>query len=246
MSILICKAEQASLFGIKVPVKGHATKTGGYVQPHQATRKKKLPMLIGDLFDKKPEPAPAPAPEPVPKGMERSVQFFKEAAKSTDPATADAAKKALASIMTPDKPKATQFESEVCKRCGGSGKFSFNLMHGDVCYGCQGTGRQLTKRGKKAAQFFEDSMTAPVETLVVGQAIRFFATDRKFIRITQIETREEDGRAIVTIDGSTGAQTRRVAGTTVRVMHTPEEKAAKLEAALQYQETLGKKSKKGG
>lgn len=27
-----------------------------------------------------------------------------------------------------------------CMRCGGSGKFSYNLLHGDVCYGCKGRG----------------------------------------------------------------------------------------------------------
>ena len=30
-----------------------------------------------------------------------------------------------------------------CSRCGGSGKFSFNQLHGDVCYGCTGSGFQM-------------------------------------------------------------------------------------------------------
>ncbi len=37
-----------------------------------------------------------------------------------------------------------------CGRCGGSGKYSFNLMDHDRCYGCGGTGRVLvTPRGQK-------------------------------------------------------------------------------------------------
>lgn len=35
--------------------------------------------------------------------------------------------------------------SYLCNRCGGTGRFSFNLIHGDKCYGCMGTGRQKTK-----------------------------------------------------------------------------------------------------
>lgn len=32
-----------------------------------------------------------------------------------------------------------------CSRCNGSGRYSFNLMHGTKCYGCNGTGQQRTK-----------------------------------------------------------------------------------------------------
>lgn len=32
-----------------------------------------------------------------------------------------------------------------CTRCNGTGRYSFNLMHGTKCYGCNGTGKQYTK-----------------------------------------------------------------------------------------------------
>ncbi len=32
-----------------------------------------------------------------------------------------------------------------CTRCNGTGRFSFNLMHGTKCYGCNGSGKQYTK-----------------------------------------------------------------------------------------------------
>lgn len=35
-----------------------------------------------------------------------------------------------------------------CSRCGGSGRYSFNLLHGTRCYGCGGTGKQKTKPAK--------------------------------------------------------------------------------------------------
>jgi len=32
-------------------------------------------------------------------------------------------------------------EAKVCGRCGGTGKHSYNQIHGDVCYGCGGSGK---------------------------------------------------------------------------------------------------------
>lgn len=40
----------------------------------------------------------------------------------------------------------------VCSRCGGSGKFSYNLIHGDMCYGCSGSGYVLRDEAKEAAR----------------------------------------------------------------------------------------------
>jgi hypothetical protein len=34
---------------------------------------------------------------------------------------------------------------ETCRRCGGSGSYSFNLQDGTMCYGCSGSGNQYTK-----------------------------------------------------------------------------------------------------
>jgi hypothetical protein len=40
-----------------------------------------------------------------------------------------------------------------CTRCNGTGRFSFNLIHGTKCYGCQGTGQQRTKPRKPAPKW---------------------------------------------------------------------------------------------
>lgn len=39
------------------------------------------------------------------------------------------------------------FPTTTCKRCGGSGSYSFNPMDGDLCYGCNGSGWNW-QRGK--------------------------------------------------------------------------------------------------
>lgn len=36
-------------------------------------------------------------------------------------------------------------QAYTCTRCNGTGRYSFNLMHGTKCYGCNGTGKQYTK-----------------------------------------------------------------------------------------------------
>lgn len=40
-----------------------------------------------------------------------------------------------------------------CSRCGGSGRYSFNLIHGTRCYGCGGTGKQKTKPAPKMTRW---------------------------------------------------------------------------------------------
>ncbi len=36
-------------------------------------------------------------------------------------------------------------QTYTCTRCNGTGRYSFNMMHGTKCYGCNGTGKQLTR-----------------------------------------------------------------------------------------------------
>lgn len=36
-------------------------------------------------------------------------------------------------------------QAYTCTRCNGTGSYSFNLMHGTKCYGCNGSGKQYTK-----------------------------------------------------------------------------------------------------
>jgi|SRR5215472_2009077 len=34
---------------------------------------------------------------------------------------------------------------DTCGRCGGCGRYSYNMMHGDMCYGCSGRGQVMSK-----------------------------------------------------------------------------------------------------
>lgn len=36
------------------------------------------------------------------------------------------------------------FQTEVCGRCGGCGRYSWCQMYGDKCFGCQGTGKVMS------------------------------------------------------------------------------------------------------
>lgn len=61
-----------------------------------------------------------------------------------------------------------------CSRCGGSGRYSFNLIHGTRCYGCGGTGKQKTKPAKPTprwAVFGQDRST--------GEFVRLYNTRAK-------------------------------------------------------------------
>ena len=40
-------------------------------------------------------------------------------------------------------------ELEVCSRCGGDGHYSYNQMHGTMCYGCGGNGKSYPRITKK-------------------------------------------------------------------------------------------------
>lgn len=56
------------------------------------------------------------------------------------------------------------FLLRTCTRCGGTGKFSYNQLHGDRCYGCGGTGWQhKAGRNAKAAAEYRAAVQAQRE-----------------------------------------------------------------------------------
>ena len=72
------------------------------------------------------------------------------------------------------------FDQETCGRCGGTGRYSFNLADGDRCYGCSGAGKKLTRAGRKAYDAFEAALTIPAKDVVVGDIVNV-----KFLTITR-------------------------------------------------------------
>jgi len=63
------------------------------------------------------------------------------------------------------------FDTKTCSRCGGSGHYSFNTLDGTVCYGCNGSGKQLTPAGKRARAAYETAMTIPARDVKAGMVI---------------------------------------------------------------------------
>lgn len=61
-----------------------------------------------------------------------------------------------------------------CHRCGGTGRYSFNLMHGDMCYGCSGSGLRFLVPKHHAA--WRDAVRAAVrvvaQDLTHGDTVR--------------------------------------------------------------------------
>lgn len=61
------------------------------------------------------------------------------------------------------------FPVRECTRCGGCGQYSFNPMHGTVCFKCSGTGLQhSTKRVRDAYAEFNAARRAAVRPTLAG------------------------------------------------------------------------------
>lgn len=67
---------------------------------------------------------------------------------------------------------ADRLETISCNRCGGSGRYSFNQIHGSRCYGCQGTGKVYTKRGAEAHRYLEALRSKRADAFMVGELVR--------------------------------------------------------------------------
>ncbi|MGK2898576.1 MAG: hypothetical protein ACSLE9_07795 [Burkholderiaceae bacterium] len=52
--------------------------------------------------------------------------------------------------MTTETATRTEYPRKSCTRCGGIGRYSYNQLDGERCYGCGGTGRQLASRKVEA------------------------------------------------------------------------------------------------
>lgn len=163
---------------------------------------------------------------------------------------------------------ANLFESKPCGRCGGSGKYSYCSMYGSMCFGCGGRGEKLTKRGAAAQAMFSESMCKPAGEIKVGErflmeGIPGFAASKWFEvraieqtvnrskRCDATEWTETPALRFVGVVRKPGTKTwddpatledqtygSPAATKLMRVAQTAEERAAKVAAALAYQETL--------
>ena len=139
-------------------------------------------------------------------------------------------------------PSTTIFENVPCSRCGGSGHYSFNLMHGSTCYGCGGRGWQHTKRGAAASAFLNKRVTVPASELQVGDKVwgeGITLGGGLYHRWMKVLAIDLEKNVVTMLDGKEPTQCQ---GFTEfrRKFRTNEEKDAIVAEALAYQETLTK------
>ena len=140
----------------------------------------------------------------------------------------------------------TNFETTTCGRCGGSGKYSYNQIDGDRCYGCGGTGIVLSKRGSKARARFFESLTKPVSEAAAGMFCWERGKWRTILEIGPSTTKiGYTGPTGETVWHNTVQISLKIGGvsmpeTTKIPFGTADEIKEKLDEALAYQNTLKK------
>lgn len=134
------------------------------------------------------------------------------------------------------------FENVVCSRCNGTGKFSFNMMHGSKCYGCGGVGCTLTKRGRVALSFLDDLRVAQADEIKVGDLIKWdMFTFCCWAKVESIELKD----GLIQLRGIRGKTGEAIGQnctekTVIRRGFSAEEKQRQIAMALAYQATLTK------
>lgn len=140
----------------------------------------------------------------------------------------------------------TVFDKTECERCGGCGQHSYNPITGSRCFGCEGKGEVLTKRGQKAFSRYIESCSIPAREVVVGDwinmAISTGQAKRKVTEITEgsMVVNGNDYRflAISSGEGNNRHTLQLNHDTMVRKYWTVEENDQKIADALAYQDTM--------
>lgn len=65
----------------------------------------------------------------------------------------------------------TNFETQVCSRCNGSGSYSYCQDYGSKCFKCAGSGKTLTKRGAAARAYLDTLCTKPATEIRVNDRV---------------------------------------------------------------------------
>lgn len=151
-------------------------------------------------------------------------------------------------------PKKLLFEHVACGRCGGSGSYSYCSMYGSRCFGCNGAGYKLTKRGRAAQNFLDDLRSKPAGEVKVGDLVWFedFFAGRNYCKaVESIEFSVQRGSSMtdgvmvpyemqMVVLNAGGYSVHSSPDKLVKMGWGGEQKKAQREAALAYQATLGK------
>lgn len=147
------------------------------------------------------------------------------------------------------------FETKTCGRCGGTGKHSYNQVHGDMCYGCGGSGIVLSARGKEANNYFNESIYRSVDECVIGDLVYERGISSKWLVIDGINKDVTDTYQVLDNGeknycyiyiafkpNSTRGQYY-IKGTSIKSVKSVDEIKQKRQEALDYQDTLTKAGK---
>lgn len=143
---------------------------------------------------------------------------------------------------------ATAFETSTCGRCGGTGSFSWNAVHGSTCYGCRGAGVQLTARGHAARAYFESllkrrSGDVRPGMLVFWDDLRRAKRWRTVLSVGPAPSYYlNDDRPMVEITVKAGSQ-RFLPDHELKVVDSMEQRDELVAKALAYQATLNERGK---
>lgn len=131
----------------------------------------------------------------------------------------------------------TNFEHEVCSRCGGTGEFSYNPRDNKRCLRCNGSGWVLTKRGGAAQAYFTRLLSKPASEVAIGDMVKDDLSGWQ--TVVSIRNNSEGNTFDVTYANG-GCFHNVPADMLFRVAFTAEQKSPLLAQALAYQESLTK------
>ncbi|MFP3709693.1 hypothetical protein SB783_37400 [Paraburkholderia sp. SIMBA_009] len=140
-------------------------------------------------------------------------------------------------------------ETVTCSRCGGTGKFSYNAMDGDRCYGCHGAGKKYTKRGAVAAAYLKSLRQVHAADVKPGDSIRVAGVvGARFYRVLDVKIGRAKDQGCYSRDGEytqvkiecDGITTFEGVESLIVKAFTKEEMRAQLEKAVAFQATLTK------
>lgn len=142
------------------------------------------------------------------------------------------------------------FEHTTCGRCGGCGRYSYNQIDGDRCYGCHGTGFALTRRGNAAQAYFTEMLTVRAGDVTVGMRVNdrggnkfTVAAIERRVSGSQIVKGEKIPMEVVTFTSAQGNLRGYSVGILMTQIPSPEERAELVAKALAYQDTLTRAGK---
>lgn len=140
-------------------------------------------------------------------------------------------------------------ERGACGRCAGSGKYSYNAIDGDRCYGCGGTGIVLTKRGKAAKAYLIELQMRAIEECKAGEFFWYEpwpSGKRGWYVLGEIKADELNAgrlQAEILRNGKSVCGYGFIAGQKVRSIRNQAHLDETLAAAEAYQATLGANGK---